>query len=143
MSLPRPAPDLGAPPVEFDRLVDWFDHVSRGLVLLEEYSLPDVTAAARRFEGGVRDHVREFAGRIEPATGVAAAPSDARSILRSDHAWFSVSIDQLEWFLGIVTRDDHGGHRQALGQYGRVFAEAVRRHRREEIAFLGDRREER
>jgi len=45
------------------------------------------------------------------------------------------SIEQLWWFYRVVEGEDHGGHRQALGQYGRILAEALRRHRAEERAF--------
>jgi hypothetical protein len=35
----------------------------------------------------------------------------------------------LRGLLRIVERDDHGGNRQALGQYGRILAEALKEHR--------------
>jgi hypothetical protein len=128
---------VGPVPHEFDEVVDWFEHVSTALVLLAEFPLSEVERATREFERRVRGHLEEFGRKLDqtrPSPGVAA---DARALLRADHAWFGTSIDQLDWFYRIVANEDHGGHRQALGQYGRVFTEALRRHRAEERAYLG------
>jgi hypothetical protein len=137
VALPGPPHSIGKPPADFDELVDWFDRISTDLVLLEEYPLREVRAAGREFESGVRVHVAQFEPRLGPRAALPKEIADARAILRSDHAWFSVSLEQLEWFYGIVEHEDLGGHRQALGQYGRVVAEALRRHRSEERAYLG------
>jgi hypothetical protein len=121
---------------EFDDAVERFERKSCELVLLEERSLGDVQIDIREFEQRVREHVRTFE---IPAAPVAPSPpelSESQRILVSDHAWFTISVEQLDWFLAIVEREDHGGHRQALGQYGRVFAEALRRHRNDERAYL-------
>ncbi|MGA9838897.1 MAG: hypothetical protein WBF81_05255 [Thermoplasmata archaeon] len=136
MSFSRPTIDLLAPPSDFDAAIDWFERVSYHLVLLEEYPLPDVRRAIDAFDRAVRDHLRTFSARLAPEGPSPAPPSDAVSTLRSDHAWFRISLDQLEWSYRIVEGEDHGGHRQALGQYGRVFAEALRRHRKDEVNYL-------
>ncbi|MGI0155038.1 MAG: hypothetical protein ACREDE_02715 [Thermoplasmata archaeon] len=137
MAFFRPAEAIHDPPSDFDDLVDWFDRISTSLVLLEEYALPEVRAAIRVFGRAVRDHVHAFDPALAPAARAPSALAGARATLRSDHARFSISLEQLDWFLGIVEHEDHGGHRQALGQYGRVVAEALRRHRAEERAYLG------
>ncbi|MGI0071639.1 MAG: hypothetical protein ACRECT_06190 [Thermoplasmata archaeon] len=137
MTFPRPSVDIRAPPADLDDLIDWFDRVSTNLVLLEEYPRPAIRRAIDRLERGVREHVASFDARLTEGGVPPGTLADARAILRADHAWFSISIEQLEWFFEIVERDDHGGHRQALGQYGRVFAEALRRHRSDERAYLG------
>jgi len=124
-----------APP-SFDALVDWFDRLSTDLVLLAEYPLGGVGAAAAEFDRQVRNHLSEFEVRLRSRRPRTPAERDAHALLHADHAWFEVSLDQLRWFLSIVAHDDHGGHRQALGQYGRVLAEALRRHRREERAVI-------
>lgn len=118
-------------------MIDWFDRVSSNLVLLEECPLKDVGTAIGAFAGRVRDHIREYDGRLDAEKGRTPDKADARSVLRSDHARFAVSLEQLDWFYAIVARDDHGGHRQALGQYGRVVTEALRRHRADEREYLG------
>ncbi len=127
--------DPRSPPVRLDDRINWFGRVSDRLVLLEESSLPDVAYAVGQIEVSVRDHlVRAAGGPPDPPRGDEARRRLA-AILRSDHLIFSVSVEQLRWFLQIVEHEDHGGHRQALGQYGRVFVEALRRHRDDERRF--------
>jgi hypothetical protein len=55
-----------------------------------------------------------------------------------DHAEFALSLRELEGYLEGVRRDDHGGNRQALGQYWRVVLEALDRHLIEERRSLAD-----
>jgi len=117
-------------------MIAWFDRISLNLVLLEERPLADVRTGILAFEAAVREHVATAESRF--TTGLLPKDlTDLRTLLRADHVWFDVSLEQLEWFYAIVERDDHGGHRQALGQYGRVVTEALRRHRRDEATFLG------
>lgn len=125
------AVDPARPPADLDALIDWFEEFSYELVLLEEFSLEEIRAALDAFEREVRRHVdaNPPAPRGPPA---GRDPAERAAILASDHAWFRTSLDQLEWFYAVVARDDHGGNRQALGQYGRVFSEALRRHRSDE-----------
>ncbi|HTW40449.1 MAG TPA: hypothetical protein VMF04_06330 [Thermoplasmata archaeon] len=127
-------------PDDFDAAVDWFERLSSDLVRLAEYPLPDVEHAVRTFERRVERHVREFARRLDATEPPRGRASEARALLRADHAWFATSNEQLDWFFRIVAQEDHGGHRQALGQYGRVFAESLRRHRADERAYLEGRR---
>jgi hypothetical protein len=119
---------LGPSPSEYEPWIGWLDRASQGLVLLEPYPLEELRTVVRRVADGVALHTREYDARLG-----AAPPSGGRpatwALLRADHAWFSVSLEQLAWFFGIVENEDHGGHRQALGQYGRLLAEALRRHR--------------
>jgi hypothetical protein len=122
-------------PEEFDAVLDWFERVSSALVLLAEFPLEEVERAVREFESRVRRHVRESGSRLDASAPPPGPAADARALLRADHAWFATSIEQLDWFFRIVANEDHGGHRQALGQYGRVFTEALRRHRADERAF--------
>jgi hypothetical protein len=117
-------------------MVEWFERVSYRLVLLEEYSLEDIRRAREAFDAAVRRHLQGHVPHIELSVPLPADLSERRTVLRADHAWFAVSLDQLRWFYRIVEGEDHGGHRQALGQYGRVFAEALQRHRVEERGFL-------
>jgi len=128
--------DPRSPPVEFDELVEWFDRFSTNLVLLEEYAPMDIRTVTRGFGNAVREHLSSFDAYLEHLPPPPGALAPSRAVLRSDHARFSESLEQLEWFERIVEGEDHGGHRQALGQYGRVLAEALRRHRTEERAYL-------
>ncbi|MGA8302962.1 MAG: hypothetical protein WA547_09775 [Thermoplasmata archaeon] len=123
-------------PLELDDAVEWFERRSGELVLLEERSLDDVRAEVREFEERVQEHLRTFDIPAPPPAASRTDLSKVRASLISDHACFAISVAQLDWFLRIVEQEDHGGHRQALGQYGRVFAEALRRHRNDERAYL-------
>jgi len=133
MAPDRLRPPLRRPPKDLDALVDWFEQVSYQLVLIAEDPLDDVRTAVESFASAVLVHCEAAARR--PATGSDA--SEPARILRADHAWFVTSVDQLRWFFRVVEREDHGGNRQALGQYGRIFAEAFRRHRQDEARSSG------
>jgi hypothetical protein len=126
--------DIRAPPTEFDPYVDWFEAISDRLVLLEPYALRDVQGMIGRTQQVLTAHMQQEIP--VPERSPAAADFELREVLASDHRWFLRSVEQLGWFLGIVVADDHGGHRQALGQYGRVLAEAVIRHRGDERRYL-------
>ncbi len=119
------------PPHGFDETVDWFERISYDLVLLADYPLPELREAVRHFERAVREHVEAPA---PPASG--RRPTGPREelerVVAADHAWFLDSLGELAELFSVVVGDDHGGNRQALGQYGRVLAEALRRHRRDE-----------
>jgi len=124
--------DIRSPPADLDGRIEWFGRVSDRLVLLEEYPLSDIAFAVDQIAASVQDHLHEVAGNPERRDGVAGPSTGPAAILRADHGLLPVSLEQLRWFYGIVAREDHGGHRQALGQYGKVLAEALQRHREEE-----------
>lgn len=131
---PRPSVDLRAPPSDLDAFFAWFEAVSSHLVLLEEYPLAEIRSACAEARRRLAEHIR---APLPPGPDRATAPAAFELYLRlaADHRWFERSLEQLDWFLGIVEREDHGGHRQALGQYGRILAESVRRHRQAEAEF--------
>ncbi len=135
MPFPRPFVDIDAPPSDFDELFSWFELVSYNLVLLEEYPLGSVRTACALSGAALRSHSAEPVAAL-PRGPVDYALREMARLLLADHAWFERSVEQLDWFLGIVEREDHGGHRQALGQYGRILAESVRRHRKDEREYL-------
>jgi len=132
MRFPAPKVDIRASPAAFDELVDWLEAWSYGLVLLEEYPRPDVLAAVTSVDRAVRAHRASFDPWLIALHAEDEETSRAIRVLVSDHQWFETSIEQFWWFFRVVDKEDHGGHRQALGQYGRVFAEALRRHRADE-----------
>jgi hypothetical protein len=128
-SVARPAdPTLGPSPSELDPLIGWLGTASDGLVHLEPYQLSELRAMVQQVARVVAAHSREYDARLGGAPPPGGRPA-TWAFLRADHAWFSVSLEQLAWFFGIVENEDHGGHRQAMGQYGRLLAEALRRHR--------------
>jgi hypothetical protein len=132
---PRPVVDIRHPPEGLDALVDWFELVSYNLVLLEGYSLEDVREAVARVAQAIETHGRSMELSLGGPVAASVEGGDLARILNADHVWFRTSVEQLWWFFGVVEREDHGGHRQALGQFGRVLCESVRRHRTEEAEF--------
>jgi hypothetical protein len=135
VTFPRPSVDIRSPPDDLDALIDWFELVSYNLVLLEEYPLEQVRSAMDAVSRAVGKHL----GSTDPTPAnprqYSAAETDGAHLLASDHEWFRTSLEQLWWFFAVVEREDHGGNRQALGQYGRVLSESLRRHRRDEQQF--------
>jgi len=132
VSFRRPEVDIRSPPLSFDELIDWLERWSYGLVLLEEYPLSDLRTALSEVEKAVREH-RVSADRwVVPLRTADEETAQGARVVLSDHEWFETSVEQFWWFFRVVEKEDHGGHRQALGQYGRVLAEALRRHREDE-----------
>ncbi|MEM0128995.1 MAG: hypothetical protein QXG65_02355 [Thermoplasmata archaeon] len=128
-----PAPPIGEP-TPFDRATDRFGGLSDGLVLLRPYLLGAVVEEVTGYADALEAHVAGYDARLERL-----GSSDGRvALVRADHERLRESARQTRWFLGIVRGEDHGGHRQALGQYGRLVVEAVRRHRRDEAELLGE-----
>ncbi len=128
MAEPAGRGDPSHVPEELDRLADRLDRLSRALVLLEERPLEAVRFEVRRFSDALAEHCSR------PASSSAASADPAgRRLLEEEHRRFLGSVEQLRVLLGVVSHDDHGGHRQALGQYGRLVVESLRRHRADEI----------
>jgi hypothetical protein len=105
--------------------------MSAGLVSLEPWPLSEVKGSIAAFESAVQRHLAG-APAGPGGSNPYGMPSEIESLLDHEHARFVTSLEHLWWYYGIVEADDHGGHRQALGQYGRLVAEAVRRHRADE-----------
>jgi hypothetical protein len=105
-----------------------------GLVHLHPYPLAEVGEALHAL---ARELLRGHAPRWEEILGGLPGGSRVGSVsvevLRREHTIFPQSIEQLGWFFDVVVREDHGGHRQALGQYWRLVLESLGRH-------LGDER---
>lgn len=135
MPFPRPSVDIHRPPQDLDALVEWFELVSYNLVLLEDYSLEEIRTALESLTGAVEMHRQLSPLPVADSPTALASDPELLRLLTADHEWFRISIEQLWWFFGVVERDDHGGNRQALGQYGRLLAESLRRHRRFETDF--------
>ena len=107
--------------------------IAHGLVLLSPTPLSDLERSVEDLADRMRSHVRETEREWERRSS--REPRAAiRSRAKADHDRFVTSIEQLRWFLDIVRHDDHGGNRQALGQYWKVVLEALRRHIEEERA---------
>ena len=77
-------------------------------------------------------HPERVRAAFEAARRCAACVSTTAR-LQQDHQRFQTSAEQLYWFWAIVKTDDHGGNRQALGQYWKVVLEALATHLKEEV----------
>jgi len=132
MPFPRPIVNIREVPGDFDALIDWLEAWSYNLVLLEGYPLPEIRRAVHAVSAAVRAH------RVSADRWLGATQREDKEVARgvglvlSDHVWFSTSVEEFLGLLHVVEGEDQGGHRQALGQYGRILAEALRRHRRDE-----------
>ena len=110
---PEPGPGPGSPPCSLRELIPWFEEFSRGLVRLSDPSIGEIRAAIDALEEALRV---DLAAHRAPRDGAGDAVRWREAFL------------QLRWLLGILEREDHGGHRQALGQYGLLVAESLRSH---------------
>ena len=117
---------------ELDQALERFDRFSAALVHVEPWPLEDVRREVAGFLRLVEQHlVTGSSGPTRGPSGTGARPGARR--LELEHQRFHSSVEQLRELLSVVEGEDHGGHRQALGQYGRIFAEAFRRHRADEL----------
>lgn len=130
---PQPALDRAYLWAVLEEDVDRFESMSTGLVLLEPYPLAEVRRRIGELQREVRAHSAAAEARLDERARPDEPPGPSLvKLVRSDHRWFEMSFEQIDWFLQIAERDGHGGNRQALGQYGRLLAEAVRRHLEDE-----------
>lgn len=98
-----------------------FDALTERVVRLEEQDLPTVERAIEHLEALVDGH---FA--------VCQRPSRPEGRRPTAQAHFALSFGELRSLVAIVHRDGHGGNWQALGQYGRLLAEAILAHLEED-----------
>ena len=141
MAEPLPPSAIRGAPREFPGLIEWFGRLSDGLVLLEPYELPALRQAIDGVAESTRRHARATRELEVESPGLSPSGRRLARLVQVDHAWFELSVEQLYWFLEIVEREDHGGHRQALGQYGRLVVEAFRRHLADEAHLRRERAE--
>jgi hypothetical protein len=108
------------------------------LVRIEPIALGTIASELDAIERElVRDHPRALDPFLARAEAAPNGSQELRKVLIGEHGRFPESIDQLRWFYGVVLHDDHGGHRQALGQYWAILLESVARHLEDEAAYLG------
>jgi hypothetical protein len=112
--------------------VDHFDRFASGLVRLEPYSLEELRRTVGEFTTLVERHLDRAERTSRPAIAMGRTELSRPGLLEGEHQRFRTSLAELRGLLGVVEREDHGGHRQALGQYGRILAEALRAHFRDE-----------
>jgi hypothetical protein len=123
---------------ELIRLRSAQGELADGLVRLVPYPRREIWAAIGALEHGLLEvHVPSWERQLFPLPEGTAVGSVAVEVVRREHAIFPRSVQQLRWFYGVVEREDHGGHRQALGQYWRLVLEALARHLGDERASLG------
>jgi hypothetical protein len=130
-SVPEPAaPSASASPPTFP--LDALDRLEAScgrLVKLETQSLEEVEGQLTDVHTALQLHRQDIAeGRIMiPKTSYARWRR-----ISMEHEWFEQSFEEFAHLLAVVRKDDHGGNRQALGQYGKLLVEAIRIHLREE-----------
>jgi hypothetical protein len=108
-----------------------------GLVRAEEVPIPELRSAFSAWERAlVAQHPRIWEPLFDSRPAVRVEGAAAPELLRREHRIFPGSLEQLRWFGRLVERNDHGGNRQALGQYLRIFLEAVGRHVGDEAKYL-------
>ncbi len=105
--------------------------MAQGLVRLEDFPLDRLVQEVDRLGRYLQEHSDawdSFPGG--PRDGAGGQPSGRVhwDALREHHRTFRTSSEQVRWFLDVVLREDHGGHRQALGQYWRLVVEALEWH---------------
>jgi hypothetical protein len=124
-----PSPDPTEP---LDSEIQRFEAFADGLVRLEPHPFAELRAEVERFALAIEHHLGGIGDGRSPKAGHRFRPGGARQRLAAEHERFRASLAELRGLLAIVKGDDHGGHRQALGQYGRLVTEALRLHRAEE-----------
>jgi hypothetical protein len=121
--------DLGA-------LVTEQSGVADGLVLLHDHPL----SVLQRETDRLRQRLLErHPGSMEwmlRGTETAGGDRAASRRIRAEHERFRASLAQLDWLLTIVRENDHGGNRQALGQYWRILLGSIVPHVEEETRLL-------
>lgn len=115
-----------------DPEIERFETFSHGLVRLEPHSIEELRVAVERITSAVSDHLKADGERPLMPGGRRRRLAAKRQRLAAEHERFRTSLAELRLLLAVVEGDDHGGHRQALGQYGRLLTEALRAHRDEE-----------
>ncbi len=113
--------------------------LAQGLVRLEDFPLDHLIREVDRLERYLQGHSDAWDGSLRgPQRGMGGPPSGRVHLdaLREHHHTFRTSSEQVRWFLDVVLREDHGGHRQALGQYWRLVVEALEWHLAAEREFL-------
>jgi hypothetical protein len=137
---PRPAPAAASALedsiVELRSVHRRQSEIAEGLVLLRGPAIPELRAEVDSARRGLLGRHRAAFERARDDGGARTA-LEAR--LLEDHERFSSSFEQLDWLLGIVAGEPHGGNRQALGQYWRLVLEALERHLAEEERWLRER----
>ena len=116
-----------------DHGLDGFDRFCLSLVKVEPHPLAEVRGRVLEFAQCLEDHLNrcDRRGSVVELRPASSASQELR--LTTEHDRFRSSGAELRGLLAVVEREDHGGHRQALGQYGRILVEALRAHRADEL----------
>ncbi len=117
--------------------MDEQESIAEGLVLSEAIERAGIGREYRALERTLLvDHPVAVEPELERLRSADRTLAARAGLLMEEHERFRQSLDQLAWLRGIIDREDHGGHRQALGQYWRLVLEALRRHLDDEDLFL-------
>lgn len=110
---------------------------ARELVLLGSRPVGELRAEIDRVAGVLDRHAGETAPFLAALRASHRPVPIDTGLLEREHAVFPESVGQLRVFLAVVEQDDHGGNRQALGQYWTALVEALELHDRDEAVGLG------
>jgi hypothetical protein len=114
---------------EIDTALADFERFASSLVHLEPRPLDAVRQGVEQFVAVVQRHLDGRATTDGQRSTAAEGAVTLTDRLGLEHERFRASLEGLRGLLAVVVGNDHGGHRQAPGQYGRVLAEALRSHR--------------
>ncbi len=106
------------------------------LVLLEEVPAAEILAGVDRVQRALEEHAERADPLLAALDGHRLPGRVPPELLRDEHRIYPESVRQLRWFLDIVLRDDHGGNRQALGQFWTLLSESLHHHLEDEGAYL-------
>lgn len=116
------------------RVLSEQQEIADRLVGLEPIPLEALTGEIERLATCLLiEHPQKVRPFLRGGSERATSPGLAR-MLEREHRWFGESIGGLRELARILSVDDHGGHRQALGQYWRLVVESARRHLNDEVA---------
>jgi hypothetical protein len=110
--------------------------IADGLVLLHDHPLRVLQREADRLRQRLLGHHPGSMEWMLRETEAAGGDRAASRRIRSEHERFTSSLAQLDWLLTIVRENDHGGNRQALGQYWRILLGSMVPHMEEESRLV-------
>jgi hypothetical protein len=121
---------------DLEELLRSAEMIAEGLVRLAPHRSPEFRRQLHELERILAAAHPDRWDRWLAADPVLRVPGAAApELLQREHRIFPLSLEQLRWFELLVVRDDHGGNRQALGQYLRIFLEALDRHLADERKY--------
>lgn len=133
---PHAAASVRATHADLVALLKTTEPIAERLVLLSALPVEEILSAADRVQSTLVAHTDRADAFLRSLRGQRLTGRVPPELLLHEHRIFPDSARQLRWFLDLVLRDDHGGNRQALGQYWKLLCEALAKHLEDEEAYL-------